>query len=137
MNHVEAMERLFELYNQIRPVLEKNLPFPAIAYRREKIEKSTAERIQHTIKWLEAFIEVRIAKILEVEEHVPQSMWDSYRQMGLIEGGQTAPWEVNQRADAVRKMRQDWKTRPQLLRKEGAIFDKTQVGPKRTKKKKS
>ena len=132
-----SVEALLELYNQIRPTLELHLSRQLLAYRREKIEKATEERIKHALKWLQAFNDVRVQRVLEVERLVPKKMWDSYRHMGIISdairnGG--GPWEVEQLCEAVRNLREDWKNRPTLLRKAGPLFEKGQVGKTKSKK---
>lgn len=105
--------RLIGLYETVRPRLQElGLKMTKLAYNRKKIDSASERELQNCITWLEAFIDVRIKELDRAIGLVPAEMWERYKAMGA-EGLR----EQRIREQAEKDMLNDWRCRPDLLRR--------------------
>jgi hypothetical protein len=84
-----------------------------MAYKREDINNADIKEVNHAILWLESFELVRVGAYKEAKALVPQSRWD-YLDRVCPDAGL---WEQEQLKKAVDELKDDWKNRPELLKK--------------------
>jgi hypothetical protein len=106
--------QLIELYETVRPLLlQLGLTRQSIAYRRDNFERADDNQIAEATKWLQSFIDIRVANYKFARARHTDERW------AIIEGmGRNGLWEHEELIKAKEQLIVDWRSRPNILKKE-------------------